>query len=80
MSDIPLPPPFGPETILMSAINVLDEALKSYSETNKIDMRVLEACNTLLKEDIQYESNPIPETDAMGREKFWEDAGRPDDN
>lgn len=24
------------------------------------------------------ESEPIPETDAMGREKFWEDLGRPD--
>jgi hypothetical protein len=24
------------------------------------------------------ESSPIPETDAMGREKFWEDLGRPE--
>ncbi len=27
----------------------------------------------------EYESAPIPETDAMGREKFWEDLGRPND-
>ena len=27
----------------------------------------------------EYESTPIPETDAMGREKFWEDLGRPND-
>ena len=26
----------------------------------------------------QCESTPIKETDAMGREKFWEDLGRPD--
>jgi hypothetical protein len=77
MSDIPLPPPFGPEAILTSAINVLDQALKNISEDNKIDMRIIEACNMLLKEDIQYESKSIPETDAAGREKFWEDLGRP---
>jgi hypothetical protein len=53
--------------------------LKNLSDNNKVDMRILEACNMLLKEDIQYESNPIPETDQMGREKFWEDAGRPND-
>jgi|LauGreDrversion4_2_1035121.scaffolds.fasta_scaffold455718_4 hypothetical protein len=79
MSDIPLPPPFGPEAILTSAMNVLDEALKNLSDNNKVNMRILEACNMLLKEDIQYESKPIPETDQMGREKFWEDAGRPND-
>lgn len=27
--------------------------------------------------DTQRESTHIPETDAMGREKFWEDLGRP---
>jgi len=25
----------------------------------------------------EFESGYIPETDAMGREKFWEDLGRP---
>ena len=29
--------------------------------------------------DFQTESNPIKETDNMGREKFWEDLGRPND-
>jgi len=28
----------------------------------------------------QFESTRIVETDAMGREKFWEDLGRPDNN
>jgi hypothetical protein len=27
----------------------------------------------------QFESNPIVETDAMGRERFWEDMGRPEE-
>jgi len=26
---------------------------------------------------IETESTPIPQIDAMGREKFWEDIGRP---
>jgi len=30
-------------------------------------------------EKIEYESQPIVEMDAMGREKFWEDLGRPGD-
>ncbi len=29
-------------------------------------------------EEFHFESKPIPETDNMGREKFWEDLGRPD--
>ena len=28
-------------------------------------------------EEAFYESSGLPETDAMGREKFWEDLGRP---
>ena len=28
-------------------------------------------------EDCEFESKPISETDSMGREKFWEDLGRP---
>jgi len=27
--------------------------------------------------DFQFESKPISEKDAIGREKFWEDLGRP---
>lgn len=34
-----------------------------------------------LKSDLpQYESTPMAEIDAMGREKFWEDLGRPEEN
>jgi hypothetical protein len=28
---------------------------------------------------MEYESKPIKITDAVGREIFWEDMGRPDD-
>ena len=31
------------------------------------------------KVKINYEHNPILETDNIGREKFWEDLGRKDD-
>jgi hypothetical protein len=27
----------------------------------------------------QFESTPMAETDAMGREKFWQDLGRPEE-
>ena len=30
--------------------------------------------------DFQNESGAIKDTDAMGREKFWEDLGRPSDD
>lgn len=33
----------------------------------------------LLIEDTQTDGGSIPETDAMGREKFWEDLGRPNE-
>jgi hypothetical protein len=32
-----------------------------------------------LSEKIQTDGGHIKETDAMGREKFWEDLGRPND-
>lgn len=35
----------------------------------------LDWCKTSIP---QFESNPIVETDSMGREKFWEDLGRPE--
>ena len=31
-----------------------------------------------LDENLSLESKAIPETDAMGREKFWQDLGRPE--
>ncbi len=30
--------------------------------------------------DLETESSPIRETDAMGRERFWEDMGRPEND
>ena len=30
-------------------------------------------------QEIKTDGGSIPETDAMGREKFWEDIGRPND-
>lgn len=30
-------------------------------------------------ENLSLESSAIPQNDAMGREKFWEDLGRPSD-
>jgi len=33
----------------------------------------------LSQPSIQKDSDSLKETDAMGREKFWEDLGRPDD-
>ena len=31
------------------------------------------------KKEIEFESNIVSPTDAMGREIWWEDAGRPED-
>ena len=31
-----------------------------------------------LNDEIEYESHAIVETDNLGREKFWEDIGRPE--
>lgn len=41
----------------------------------------LEWYNKIVKkiEDLENESKPIPETDSMGREIFWQDLGRADD-
>jgi len=38
--------------------------------------QIKSAVESVMGIKIQYESMPIPETDAMGREKFWEDLGR----
>lgn len=37
------------------------------------------AVESAMGKNIKYESATIPETDAMGREKFWEDLGRKND-
>lgn len=42
-------------------------------------MGILDNLENAWDDDFQFESKPISEKDAMGREKFWEDLGRPDD-
>ena len=41
-------------------------------------MGFLENLENSLNDDFSFESKPITETDAMGREKFWQDLGRPE--
>jgi len=40
-------------------------------------MGILDNFENALDDDFQFESKPISEKDAIGREKFWEDLGRP---
>lgn len=42
-------------------------------------MGILDNLENALDDDFEFESKPIVETDAMGREKFWEDLGRPEE-
>jgi hypothetical protein len=42
-------------------------------------MGILDNLENAWDEDFQFESKPMPETDNMGREKFWEDLGRPEE-
>jgi len=42
-------------------------------------MGILENLENAWDEDFLFESKQIVEKDSMGREKFWEDLGRPDD-
>jgi hypothetical protein len=41
-------------------------------------MGILDNLENAWDEEFFFESKPIVETDAMGKEKFWEDLGRPD--
>lgn len=41
-------------------------------------MGILDNFENAWDDDLFFESKPIPETDSMGREKFWEDLGRPE--
>lgn len=41
-------------------------------------MGILDNIENSWDNDFLFESKPNTETDAMGREKFWEDLGRPD--
>lgn len=49
-------------------------------DLNKSNKAIVPLCNYILAsypDTQEYESSPMQVTDAMGREKFWEDAGRP---
>jgi hypothetical protein len=41
-------------------------------------MGILDNFENSLNDNFEFETKPMSETDAMGREKFWEDLGRPD--
>lgn len=43
-------------------------------------MGILDNFENAWDPELQFESNPLPETDNLGREKFWEDLGRPDND
>jgi hypothetical protein len=93
MSDIPLPPPFEPEMIIAEAskachqkiydndlAKLVGDLLRVISLKENYIPAAIMLSNYLLAEGYgqpQYESGMIKETDSMGREKFWEDAGRP---
>lgn len=52
-------------------------SIMDLAKSNKL---LISLCNFILSDNQQhpeYESTGIPETDSMGREKFWEDMGRP---
>ena len=44
----------------------------------KTNMGILDNLENAWDNEFQFESKPMLETDAMGREKFWEDLGRPE--
>lgn len=67
--------------ILDNLENALDDEFNFDSPIYKPEMDNLAKkifSDTFCK-DCQYESKPITPTDAMGREMFWEDLGRPQD-
>ncbi len=43
-------------------------------------MGILDNLENAWDPEFNFESKPIPETDNMGREKFWEDLGKPENN
>jgi hypothetical protein len=42
-------------------------------------MGILDNFENALNDNFEFESKPIVETDAMGRETFWQDMGRPEE-
>ncbi len=43
------------------------------------NMGILDNFENAWDQDFQFESKQVYEKDAMGREKFWEDLGRPEE-
>lgn len=43
-------------------------------------MGILDNLENAWDADFLFESKPMVETDAMGREMFWQDLGRPDED
>jgi len=43
-------------------------------------MGILDNLENAWDDNFEFESKPVAETDAMGREKFWEDLGRPEND
>jgi len=43
-------------------------------------MGILDNLENAWDDDFEFESKTVAETDAMGREKFWEDLGRPEND
>jgi hypothetical protein len=41
-------------------------------------MGILDNFENAWDDNFEFESKPIPVTDNMGREQFWEDLGRPE--
>ena len=42
-------------------------------------MGILDNLENSWDDDFLFESKPMQETDAIGREKFWKDLGRPEE-
>lgn len=43
-------------------------------------MGILDNLENAWDEEFSFESKPMPVNDDMGREKFWEDLGRPEES
>jgi hypothetical protein len=43
-------------------------------------MGILDNLENSLNDNFEFESKPMAETDAIGREVFWQDMGRPEDS
>ena len=49
-------------------------------QRNNMGIGFLDNLENAWDDNLSLESKPMPVTDNMGREKFWEDLGRPSDD